>query len=83
MELKRLARASGEGTRNKIVDSLRNTLYSIESQDEPLDRIMFLARHKQHSKHSSSADTASGKRRDAKTPSISIFNSPLSKWASI
>lgn len=53
-EVERLASSSGEGTRNKIVDSLRKTLYSIESKDETLDRIMFLVRHKQDSEHSSS-----------------------------
>ena len=46
-EVQRLAGLSGEGTRNKIVNSLRNTLYSIESQDETLDRIMFSVRHNQ------------------------------------
>ena len=82
-EVERLAGLSGEGTRDKIVSSLRNTLYSIESQDETLDRIMFLVRHKQHSEHSFSTDTASGKRRDDNIPSISIFKSPLFEWASI
>ena len=53
-EVKRLATSSGERTRNKIVDSLRNTLYSIESDEETLDRIMFLVRHKQRFLHSSS-----------------------------
>ena len=82
-EVQRLAGSSGEETRKKIVDSLRNTLYSIESQDEIMDRIMFLVRHKKHSEHSSSTDTASGKQQDDNTPSISIFKSPLSEWASI
>ena len=53
-EVKRLATSSGERTRNKIVDSLRNTLYSIESQEEILDRIMFLVRQKQSFLHNSS-----------------------------
>ena len=44
-EVQRLAGLSGEETRNKIVNSLPNTLYSIESQDKTLDRIMFLVRH--------------------------------------
>ena len=82
-EIQRLAGLSGEETRNKIVNSLRNTLYSIESQDETLDRIMFLVRLKQHPKHSSSTDTAFGKRRDDNNLSISIFKSQLSEWALI
>lgn len=44
-EVERLASSSSEGTRTKIVESLRKTLFSIESQDETLDRIMFLVRH--------------------------------------
>ena len=43
-EVKRLAASSSEGTRHKVIESFRNTLYSIESQDETLDRIMFSVR---------------------------------------
>ena len=59
-EVQRLAGLSGEVTRIKIIKSLRNTLYSIESQDEILDRIMFLVRHKEHPKYSSSTDDCPG-----------------------
>lgn len=48
-EVQRLADSTDEGTRTKIVNSLRNTIYSIESQDETLRRIMFLVRHKNNS----------------------------------
>ena len=81
-EVQRLAGLSGERTRNQIVNSLRNTLYSIESQDETLDRIMFLVRHNQNPKHSSSTKSASAKLEDDNLASISIFKSPLSGWAS-
>ena len=48
-EVERFAGSSSEGTRKKLVNSLRNTLYSIESQDETLDRIMFSVSGKKHS----------------------------------
>ena len=59
-EVQRLAGLSGEVTRIEIIKSLRNTLYSIESQDETLARLMLLVRHKQHPKYSSSTDTCPG-----------------------
>ena len=48
-EVRRLAASSSEGTRRNIVESLRDTLYSIETQDETLNRIMFLVRRRQDS----------------------------------
>jgi len=56
-EVQRLAGSSGMGNREKIVNSLRNTLHSMESQDETLDRIMFLVRLEQNSEHSSPTGT--------------------------
>ena len=47
-EVRELASSAGEETRSKVVDSLRNTLYSLESEDESLERIMFLVRHLEH-----------------------------------
>ncbi len=56
-EVQRLAGSSGMGNREKIVNSLRNTLHSMESQDETLDRIMFLVRLERNSEHSSPTGT--------------------------
>ena len=60
-EVKRLAASSGEGARHKAMESLRKTLYSIESQDETLDRIMFAVRRRQCSEHSASINAAAAK----------------------
>ena len=82
-EIRRLATSICEGTRNKIAGSLRNTFYSIESQDETVDRIMFLVRHRHDFENSSSTNIASAKGQNPDIQSISIFKSPLSAWALI
>ena len=80
-EAHRLAGLSDEQNPVETITSLRNAIYSIESQAETLNRIMFLVRSNRPLHLRPSVNGTFNKYSDTNKPSISILKPPLSELA--